>query len=83
MPLELFCRMVAEGLLSGAWHYIQELARSTSAGRLTGRGLFPYRMIAIQTKVKEQSEQTCAVYADIGEHGTGKGIKRLMTRARI
>jgi hypothetical protein len=67
IPLELFHEMAAEGPLGDAWQGFQEWARGISAGRLTGNH-FWYRILATQTKVNEQSQQTCKVQAHTGKH---------------
>jgi hypothetical protein len=44
--------MVTEGLLSDAGQDIQDWARCTSAGRLTGRGHFPHRILPTEIEVR-------------------------------
>jgi hypothetical protein len=57
IPLKFFHEMPAEGPPDDTWQGIQGWARGISAGRLTGND-FLYRILATQTKVKEQSQRT-------------------------
>jgi hypothetical protein len=61
IPLQLFYEMVTECLHSEAGQVIQEWARCTSAGRLTGRDHFPHRNLPTQMKVK-------ANFSELVEH---------------
>jgi hypothetical protein len=59
-------------LLDDAGQDIQEQARSTTASRVTGRDYFPYRIMAMQTKLKGQSQKTCKLCVDSAKHQTRK-----------
>jgi hypothetical protein len=63
-------------LLDDAGQDIQTQTRSTTASRVTGRDYFPYRILAIQTKLKGQSKQACKLCVDIAKHQAGKATKK-------
>jgi hypothetical protein len=44
--------VIGEGIFSVAAKKVQEHSWNTSAGRLTGRDKFPYRILETQIKVK-------------------------------
>jgi hypothetical protein len=48
IPIELFNKMVAEGILGDVGQENQEQSLHTSTARLTGKGHFPYRTPATQ-----------------------------------
>jgi hypothetical protein len=54
---DLFFEVIAEGLFSDAGEVVQEQSWSISAGKLTGRDQFPYRILETQIK----SERTVSV----------------------
>jgi hypothetical protein len=69
--------MVAESPLSDMEQDTQEQTSSTLVGRITRRSHFPHIILAQQTKLKGQSQQTYKVCADNSKHQKEKAARKI------